>query len=210
MKRFLRSKWFWAAVVGKFAVSALVVSYIFPQMTEAAVPASSGSSAGKTWTFQAKAGLDFPVTFVVPQGWSMRWENRPGLCVDEACIQGTIELNPGYLYSADHVVTRQGSALKLVWIDKGSFGAGGDKVVDKLKEGIVPVKHKTWVNPQKLLTTRSEGKLQGIGTNIPTQDYVVLLNGGNEGMLFLSLEDTDKETIRVAEALVKSVRMSPK
>lgn len=209
MKRLLRSKVFWGMLLGKLIISTFVFSYLFPQATEAAAPPII-CSVPKTWTFEAKKDRPFPATFTVPRGWSVRWENRPGQCVGQACIQSTIELNPGYIYDADRMVARQGSALKLIWIDKGSFGAGGDAVVDKLKERITYASHKTWVNPHQLLVTRGEGKLQGIGTSIPTQDYTVLMHGDEGGMLFLSLEDVTKENVRVAEALVKSLKPVPR
>jgi hypothetical protein len=209
MLSLFRSKLFWTLLAGKIILSALFVTTLLPAYAKTTpVPTPMKKAvvmacpAAKTTIFAPAKGLNFPISFTIPPGWSAVWHNRGGACVGRACVASTIELNPGYVYDADRGAIRQGAAIQISLIDKPSFGGGGDEVITKLMERVQVTKSKTILQGTHLLTSY-EGKIATLNQQVPSRDYVLLLN---EHMLHLSIEQVTPENEQAVQFILNSIK----
>ena len=209
MTSLFRSKLFWTLLAGKIILSAIFLTTLLPAYAKTSPVVTPVKKAVvtvcpalKVNTFAPAKGFNFPFSFNIPSGWSAVWHNRGGVCVGQACVASTIELNPGYVYDADRGAIRQGAAIQLSLIDKPSFGGGGDEVVEKLMERVQITKSKTTLLGTHLLTTY-EGKIATLNQQVPSRDYVIILKGH---MLHISIEQVTPENEQMVQFILNSIK----
>lgn len=206
MQNLLRSKLFYAFLAGKLIFSVVFFTTLLPteaktMAVETVKKTALACSAQKSTVFAPAKGLEFPVGFTLPQGWSAVWHNRGGACAGSACVASTIELNPGYVYDADRGAIRQGAAIQLSLIKVSSTNGRAEEVIRMLMDHVQITNIKTMMINERVVTTY-EGEISTLNQKIPSRDYVVSLD---KQKLHISIEAVTPENEQAVQSILNSL-----
>lgn len=205
MQNLLRSKFFYAFLVGKLILSAVFFTTLLPteaktMAVETVKKTALSCPAPKSTVFAPAKGLEFPVKFTLPQGWSAVWHNRGGVCAGSACVASTLEVNPGFVYDADRGAIRQGAAIQISLIKPSVANGRMDEVIKKLMDRVEIKNIKTTTINGRVVTTY-EGEISALNQKIPSRDYVVSLD---KQKLHILIETVTPENEQAVQSIIKS------